>query len=55
MFRKTVIFLSFLITAFFVGYCQTQPKSIAGTPAEVVLTPYKTTLLANEKTKQLLK
>jgi beta-galactosidase len=55
MFRKTVIFLSFLITAFFVGYCQTQPKSIVGTPAEVVLTPYKTTLLANGKDEAIIK
>ena len=55
MFRKTVIFLSFLLTASFAAYCQTQPKSIVGTPAEVVLTPYKTTLVANGKDEAIIK
>jgi beta-galactosidase len=56
MFRKTSILLSFLTTAFFVAFSQNQikPKAI-GEPAEVVLTPYKTTLLADGKDEAIIK
>ena len=52
MFGKTALVLSFLITIFFAGYSQ---KFNTGAPAEVVLTPYKTTLLANGKDEAIIK
>ena len=56
MFRKTAILLSFFTTTFFVAFSQNQSKQLnTGEPTEVVLTPYKTTLLADGKDEAIIK
>src|SRR6185437_5410986 len=55
MFRKTTILTLVFITVFFTGFSQKPIVSNSGKPAEVVLTPYKTTLLADGKDKAIIK
>src|SRR6185437_6144051 len=55
-FRKTGLFFFSLILLHFSGYSQNGAMiNNAGVPAEVVLTPYKTTLLADGKDESVIK
>jgi beta-galactosidase len=51
MFRKTLLFLFVLINLFFVAYSQQKTNE----PAEVVITPYKTTMRADGNETALIK
>ena len=55
MFRKTTVLILVFITIFFTGFSQKPVVSNSDKPAEVVLTPYKTTLLADGKDKAIIK
>jgi beta-galactosidase len=55
MFSKTALLIIFFISIFFVGFSQNQTHQTSNTPAEVVLTPYKTTLLADGKDEAIIK
>jgi beta-galactosidase len=55
MFSKTALLIIFFISIFFVGFSQNQTLQTSNTPAEIVLTPYKTTLLADGKDEAMIK
>jgi beta-galactosidase len=55
MFSKTALLIIFFISIFFVGFSQNQTLQTSNTPAEIVLTPYKTTLLADGKDEAIIK
>ena len=55
MFGKTTLIFFILINFFFVAFSQNRPKGNVDQPAEVVLTPYKTTLLADGKDEAIIK
>lgn len=55
MLIKASILTSVFITIFFVGFSQNTIVSNSKEPAEVVLTPYKTTLLADGKDEAIIK
>lgn len=56
MFNKTVQILSFFTLLHYSCYSQNKANADnTGTPAEVVLTPFKTTLLADEKDESVIK
>ena len=55
MFRKITVLTLVFMTVFYPGFSQKQMVANSGKPAEVVLTPYKTTLLADGKDEAIIK
>ncbi|HXS57188.1 MAG TPA: glycosyl hydrolase 53 family protein [Hanamia sp.] len=55
MIRKSTLLFFVFVSIFFIQFSVAQKKTGEGTPVEVVLTPYKTTLLADGKDEAIIK